>query len=484
MLKKVVNILVAFSLILLVGCASTSKMDVSDASKLDRTKAPEAGNPKPVVFPKFQEATLSNGLDLIVIENNKLPMVFISFTLRGGSYFDGDKIGVSSLTSTLLTKGTTNRTAMEIANEVDFLGSDLGSTSTWDANRLTIRTLKKNLSQSTDILVDCLLNPTFAEDELKREVTQRLAGIKQGKTEPNNLAEIQFAKVIFGETPYGNPSTGTETSLNNITVTDLKAFYKKYFLPNNSFCVISGDITLNEAVALLEEKLKDWKKGEDVKKDIVTAELPSKPRVVVVDRMGAVQSAIRVGSVGMDRTNPDYFKLSTLNTYLGGYFRAQLTQKLREEKSYTYGVSSGFDARLFPGPFAVRTSVGSEVTALAIDDIFEEIKKVSTTLIADDRFNEVKNYIMGSFPTGIQTNMQVASAVSNLKLYGLPMNYYDNYISSIQKITKEDLKQVAEKYLDVSKMSIVISGDNETIAPTLEKFGTVESVDADGRVLR
>jgi predicted Zn-dependent peptidase len=237
-------------------------------------------------------------------------------------------------------------------------------------------------------------------------------------------------------------------------------------------------------VALLEEKLKDWKNGKSLL--VATADDPKVPatKVVVVNRDGAVQSAIRIGCLIPDRANPDINKLSTLNTYLGGYYRSQLFQKLREEKSYTYGVSSSVDARLFIGIFAVRTQVGSQFTEGAVEDILDEIKKLSTTPIPDDRLNEVKSYLIGSFPMQIQTDAQVANLLSSLKLYNLPMNYYDNYISSVQKTTKEDLMKIAQKYLDVSKMSIVISGDNETIAPTLEKFGSVESVDADGQPLK
>jgi zinc protease len=475
MFKRIINIVVAFLLLLSIGFAQ---------SKLDRSKAPIPDKPKSVTFPKFQESTLSNGLNLIVVENHKFPTVFISFTFKGGSYYDEDKVGLSTITSELLIKGTPNRTAMQIANEVDFLGSNLNSSSTWDMNRLTMRSLKKNLSQSLEILSDCILNPSFTEEELQREVAQMFARIKNNKTQPDYLAETQFSKVVFGdEHPYGKVST--EASLSSITVADLKNFYSKYFIPNNSYCLISGDIILQEAVSLLEEKLKDWKeKSSEKQKDNITPNFPSIPKVVLVEKTDAVQSAVRVGCVGIARTNPDYLKLVTLNVYLGGYFRSQLSQKLREEKSYTYGVSSGFDARLQPGPFAVRTSVASEVTAPAIEDILEEIKKLSTSLIPDDRFNEVKNYMMGSFPISIQTNTQVASSISNLKLYGLPMDYYDNYISNIQKITREDLKQVAEKYLDVSKLSIVVSGDNKTVAPTLSEFGNVESVDADGNPIK
>jgi predicted Zn-dependent peptidase len=376
---------------------------------------------------------------------------------------------------------------MQIANEIAFLGSSLNSYATSDGNNIIASTLKKNLNKTLDILADCILNPTFAEDELKREVTQRLAGIKQGKTDPNTLAENRFTKVVFGDDmPYGNSISGTETSLNSITVSDLKTFYTNYFIPNNTFCIVSGDITLEEAVALLEEKLKGWEKGKSHLVDTADdSKVSTTTKVVVVNRDAAVQSAIRIGCLIPDKANPDINKLSTLNTYLGGYYQSQLFQKLREEKSYTYDVSSSIDARLFKGVFAVRTQVGSQFTEGAVEDILDEIKKLSTTPIPDDRLNEVKSYLIGSFPImQLQTNFQVTYLLSSLKLYNLPLNYYDNYISSVQGTTKEDLMKIAQKYLDVSKMSIVISGDNEIIAPMLSKFGNVESVDANGQPLK
>jgi zinc protease len=374
---------------------------------------------------------------------------------------------------------------MQIANEIAFLGSSLNSYATSDGNSITASTLKKNLEQTFDIIADCILNPTFTEDELQREVTQRLASIKQGKTDPNTLAETRFTKIVFGDMPYGDPINGTETSLNKITVSDLKAFYTNYIIPNNTYCIISGDITLSEAKALVERRLKEWNNNESrLVNKIDDFKVSSTDNVIVVNRDGAVQSAIRIGCLIPDKANPDINKLSTLNTYLGGYYRSQLFQKLREEKSYTYGVSSSIDARLFTGIFAVRTQVGSQFTEGAVEDILDEIKKLSTTPIPDDRLNEVKSYLIGSFPMQIQTNAQVADLLVFLKLYNLPMNYYDNYISSVQGTTKEDLMKIAQKYLDVSKMSIVISGDNEIIAPTLSKFGNVESVDADGQPLK
>jgi zinc protease len=453
-------------------------------SGLDRSKSPKAEKPKEVSFPKFKEAVLSNGLGVIVVENHDQPVVFVSITTRGGSYFDDQKPGLSSLVSELLIKGTGKRNAMQIAQEIDFLGAELNSSSSWDANKVSIKLLKKNIDKGLDIFSDCIINPSFPEEELSREINQRMAELKHSKSEPNYLAEINFSKVLYGNLPYSKPVSGDENSLKTIMSDDLKKFFSKYFLPGNSFCVVTGDITLNEAVSLLESKLSGWKKGEEVRSVYKKFEINNQKKIVVVDKKDAVQSSIRIGCIALDRNNPDFFAAYVLNTYLGGYFRSQLNLNLREKNSYTYGASSGFDARMLPGPFSVKTQVASAVTTQAVTEIFNEIDALVKKTIPDERLTEVKNFIIGSFPVGIQTNSQVAGAISNIKLFGLPLNYYDNYVSSIQKITKADVVKAAKKYLDSSKLSIVISGDSKSITEGLKKFGSVEVVDAEGNPLK
>jgi zinc protease len=452
--------------------------------KLDRSKPPKTEKPKEITFPKFKEAVLSNGLELVVVENHVQPTVFISVTVKGGSYFDDKKSGLSSLVSELLTKGSSKLNAVEIAHEVDFLGAELNSSSSWDANKIIIKLLKKNLNKGLDLFSDCIINPVFPADELSREITQRLAELQNNKTEPTYLSETRFSKVLYDSLPYSNQISGDENSLKMITADDLKNFYKKYFLPNNAYCIVVGDITLEEIIPLLESKLSAWKKGEKVNNVYNKIEIKNKKRIVVVDKKDAVQSSIRVGCIGIDRKSPDYLTLSLLNTYLGGYFRSQLNLNLREKNSYTYGAHSGFETRKLTGPFAIKTEVASGVTAPALTEILKEVERVTKYDISDDRFNEVKNFMIGSFPIGIQTPGQVGSAISNLKLYELPLNYYDSYVASIQKITRADVKKAAQKYLDLSKLSIVISGDSKIIKDSLKKFGNVEVLDADGNPLK
>jgi len=294
------------------------------------------------------------------------------------------------------------------------------------------------------------------------------------------LAEKYFSKVIYKNLPYANSTIGDESSLEKISVNDLKEYYSKFFQPSNAFCVVVGDITLEEIEPILENKFASWKNISNISKEYIKFEIDNNRKVVIIDKKDAVQSSIRIGCISIDRTSPDFVIASVLNTYLGGYFRSQLNLNLREKNSYTYGASSGFDARMLNGPFVVRTEVGSEVTAPAVNEILKEIDALSKKDIPKDRFEEVKNFIVGSFPIGIQTPSQIAAAVSVIKLYNLPSNYYDNYVANIHSVTKDDIKKFAKKYLDISKLSIVISGDSKLIKDSLSKFGNVQILDADG----
>jgi len=470
---RVINVFCLFVLIISLSFSQKNE-------KLDRSKPPKISKPDKISFPKYREKQLSNGLQLVVIENHFQPTVFVSVTVKAGSYFDADKPGVSSLVSELLTKGTKTKNALQIAREIDFLGAELNSNSNWDANRLSLKILKKNFEKGLDLFTECLLSPTFPEEELKREITQRLAALQHEKTDPNFLAEKYFSKVIYKNLPYANSTIGDESSLEKISVNDLKEYYSKFFQPSNAFCVVVGDITLEEIEPILENKFASWKNISNISKEYKKFEIDNNRKVVIIDKKDAVQSSIRIGCISIDRTSPDFFIASVLNTYLGGYFRSQLNLNLREKNSYTYGASSGFDARMLNGPFVVRTEVGSEVTAPAVNEILKEIDALSKKDIPKDRFEEVKNFIVGSFPIGIQTPSQIAAAVSVIKLYNLPSNYYDNYVANIHSVTKDDIKKFAKKYLDISKLSIVISGDSKLIKDSLSKFGNVQILDADG----
>ncbi|MEN3038100.1 MAG: pitrilysin family protein [Candidatus Kryptonium sp.] len=286
---------------------------------------------------------------------------------------------------------------------------------------------------------------------------------------------------MFAGHPYGNESGGNEESIQKLKRDEIVKFYQKHFIPNNSFIIFAGDITPAEAVPLVEKYFGAWKKGANPHKKFKDVKNISQTRVVIVDKPGAVQSAIRVGHIGIDRKNKDYVKVFTLNTLLGGYFNSRINMNLRETRGYTYGASSSFDARFYPGPFVVSTDVRNEVTDSSIVEIIKELKRLIDEPVSEDELKMAKDYIVGSFPLQIETPAQVASRIMTIEIYGLPRDFYDRFREEVKKITAKDIQETAKKYLHPDKLLIVVSGNSKQIKSKLDKFGPVTVYDADGK---
>jgi len=470
MLKKIGMLF----MVILLSTVSNSQ------EKIDRTKPPKPGPESKVKFPSYYEKMLPNGLKVIVIENHEQPIVYVSFVVKSGSTYDGELPGLASVTAELLTKGTKTRSATQIAEEIDFVGGSLNATASWDATNVSVLVLKKYLGVGVDILQDVVLNPTFPEEEIERVKTQRLASIKQSKAEAGYLAGVRFSKELFAGHPYANESGGNEESIQKMKRDDLVKFYQTHFIPNNSFIIFAGDITPSEALPLVEKYFGGWKKGKNPHKEFQTVKDVNQTKVVIVDKPGAVQSAIRIGHLGIDRKNKDYVKVYTLNTLLGGYFNSRINMNLRETHGYTYGASSFFDARIYPGPFIVSADVRNEVTDSSIAEVIKELKRIIDEPVPEDELKMAKDYIVGSFPLQIETPAQVASRVMTIEIYGLPKDFYDRFREEVKKITAKDIQETARKYLHPDKLLIVVSGNSKQIKPVLEKFGPVVVYDADG----
>lgn len=459
---------------------------MSQVDKLDRTKPPKPKPPKDLIFPDYFDTTLQNGLNLLVIENNKIPSVSIRLVFKdAGSFRDNGVPGIASITAELLTKGTRSRNALQIADDVDFYGATLSSGSDWDGSYVTLSCLKKHLDKVIDVLSDVVLNPQFSQDELDRLKEQRISSIIHGKSEPSVLSDRLFNKIVFGDYPYGQPSEGTEESVKNVTREQIIEFYKKYYNPKNLIIAFVGSINKDEATKIINDKFQSWSDNSTVAENnnpgMKTEYAPN--RVYIADKPEAVQSNLRIGHIGIARNNPDFIAVTVMNTILGGYFGSRINYNLREKHGYTYGARSGFSARLFPGDFSVDTDVRNEVTDSSITLIIEELKRIISEEVTDDELQLVKNYLTGIFPLQLETANAVATRVINLKLYGLPKDYYSTYISKINTLTKEDILNTAKKYIIPGSIYIVLSGNSKVIKDKLKKFGDVMVFDTDGKLI-
>ncbi len=450
---------------------------------LDRSKQPKPGPPKDVQFPEYFDTILPNGVNLLVIENNKIPAVSVRLVFReAGSFYDGAKFGLASLTAELLTKGTKNRSATQIAEEIDFIGGNLNSGSDWDGSYVSLSLLKKHLNTGIGVLADVVLNPVFDEEEISRVKEQRLSSILQGKDDAGNLSDKMFNKVVFENYPYAFPSEGTEESVKALKKADFIDFYSGKYTSNNLIIAFVGNITREEALNIMAEYFQPLKQSSKTENPVINDPGFNKENAVyIVNKPGAVQSNLRIGHLGIPRNNPDYIAVSIMNTILGGYFGSRINFNLREKHGFTYGARSSFNPRKQGGDFSVDTDVRNDVTDTSVTLIIEELKKIIAEEITDEELETVKNYMTGIFPLQLETANAVASRVINLKLYDLPRDYYNTYISKINSLSKQDILDAAKKYIHPDKLSIVVSGDAGAIKDKMSKFGSVKIYDADGK---
>lgn len=441
--------------------------------QVDRSKKPSPGPPRPLILPKVQRATLSNGLKIMLVEYHQLPIVQFNLVVQTGAAADpADKAGLATLTLRMIDEGTKTRTALQIAEELDFIGANLSTSTSYDGCFVGLLTLKEHLATAVDVYADVILNPTFPPKEFERVRKELLTALIQQRDQPAAVATNVFAKRLYGENhPYGRPSEGTESSVSKITVDDLKSFYDTYVRPNNATLVVVGAVKLSELLPILERSLGAWKSKRVPEVNIPAPADRANAAVYLVDKPQAAQSQIRVGHFGLPRSTPDYFPVLVMNTILGGGFNSRLNWNLREQKGYTYGTGSAFHFRKGAGPFTTMGGFHTNVTDSSVMEILKEIRRLRTEEVPAADLQFAKDFLTRSVPRSFETPGQIAAQLSSLVLYGLPDNYFDTYIQNIESVTAADVKRVAEKYLQPDAMLIAIVGDVAVIKSGLEKLG-------------
>lgn len=445
--------------------------------KIDRTSPPRSGTFAKTSFPKYDTFSVG-GIPVYLIENHNQPYVgVLAYFRTGATQDDVSTQGLASFVAEMMTKGTANRTAPEIAEAIDFVGGSLGSNAGWDATTVSVSLLKKHLGLGVDLLTDVLRNATFSDEELSRAKMQRLASIQHAKSDAGYLADTLFTKVHFEGHPYSLEALGTEESVPSLSSALLKDRYSKFITPTNAFLVASGDITPAEFTELFAGRLAGWQSAEREPKVLAPANNISSTQIALIKKEDAVQSAIRLGHVGIHRAHPDYIPATVMNVILGGYFNSRINQNLREKNGFTYGARSYFDTRKQTGAFVVSTEVRTEVTRRAVEEILFEMKNLRDGGVTDDELTMVKNYIVGSFPLSLETPQQVAGRLAAIPLFALGADYYDTYIETVRSLTKEDINRAAAAYLKPDNVLLTVSGNTDVLPTELAGLGEITLYD-------
>lgn len=454
---------------------------------LDRTVRPIGKSAPKIQLPQIQKTTLKNGLNVWLVEHHELPVVAFNLVIQAGSDHDGSKLGLAAMTADLLDEGTKNRDALKISDDLESIGATLNVNSSFDGSFLSMSTLTKHIDKALDVFADVLINPTFSDKEFQRLKKQRLTSLLQQRDQPVAIANNAFSYILYGsEHPYGNNVTGTEASLNAMLATDAENFYKMYYRPNNATLLVVGDVKLNEISSTIEKVLSEWKKQDVPGMEIPKPNQVSKRVVYLIDKPGAAQSEIRIGFPALARSTPDYFPVLVMNRMLGGQFASRINMNLREKHGYTYGARSGFSFLKGAGPFSASAGVTTAKTDSSLIEFFNELNKMHDDGMTSEELSFVKKGAIGGFALGFETPGQIASQLQSIVLYGLPENYFENYLTNIDNVSLKDITDVSKKYLDTTKMVVIVVGDLSVIKEGVLalKLGDVEYRDADGKLLK
>jgi len=433
--------------------------------KPDRSKPPAIGPAPQLTLPPIQKRTLSNGLSVWIVEAHKVPLVQVNFLVQAGSADDpAGKFGIASLTAAMLDEGAGTRSALQIADEVDFLGANLSTTSSFDASAVRLNVPSARLAAALPIMADVALRPMFPQAELDRLRQERLTTLLQARDDATQVAPMAFARTVFGGTHrYGTSALGTTVTLKAFTTSDLRSFHASMYQPSAATLVVVGDVQVNTVLPLLEKYFGGWRTvGGTARTPVALAPQLTQAQVAIVDMPGAEQSQVRIGWVGVPRSTPDYFTLQVLNTILGGSFTSRLNQNLREKNQFTYGASSRFDMRLSAGPFFAGAGIQTDKTTDALREFFNELNAITKPVSAEE-LTKAKNYLALGFPSEFETIGDLASHLEEMIVYKLPDNFFDRYIANIQAVTAEAVQKAAATYIQPGRFAVVIAGDRKAI---------------------
>lgn len=456
---------------------------------VDRSRVPAAGAPPEAVLPKLERATLSNGLKVILAERHQVPVVNLELLVDAGAAADPAGLpGAAQMTAQVLTAGTARRNALQVSDESDRLGAQVGAAARRDLSTVSLSAIKANLDASLDLWGDLILNPAFDEREFRRAQKQALAAIQREQSQPTSIAGRVLARTAYGAGhPYGTPASGTSGSVMKLTRADLVKFHQDWFKPNNATVVVAGDTTLSKITPKLEKLFAGWKSGETPKKAIAVVEHQPAAAVYLVDRPGAQQSVVLAGHVAPPRNTPDEIAFETMNNLLGGAFISRVNMNIREDKHWSYGARTAFQPARSQRLYYVNAPVQSDKTKETMVELKKELTGIAGSRPATpEEMDMARENQTLRLPGSRETSGQVLDSIVDLVQFNLPDDWYNTYSARVRALTQRDITAAAEKLIRPDRLIWVVVGDRARIEAGIRElnYGEVRVVDADGNPVK
>ncbi|MFT3745095.1 MAG: pitrilysin family protein [Pyrinomonadaceae bacterium] len=427
------------------------------------------------------ETTLDNGLRVVIVENERLPLVSYRLAFECGDV--NDPIGSTGLTSAMtamLTEGTENYTSLQLAEKIERLGSSIGASASDDFTIVSASALSLYSSEILHLLAEVVLRPTFPESELDLYRRNTVEHLKFQRSQPGFLAGEQASRQIYGEHPYATVSPSA-ADVEKIDRDTLIKYHAATFTPNRAMFMVVGDVNRDEFLAEVNELFGDWQPGT-----VETPSFPQPPKrdsrtLTIVDRPGSAQSNIVITNLGVKRVDPDYFPLIVMNQVLGAGASSRVFMNLREEKGYTYGAYTRLESKRLAGDFEATAEVRSSVTGESLKEFFYELDRIRSEKVGEEELQDAKNFLTGVFPIRAETQEGLTNLIVNQQLYGLPDDYLQTYRDNVNAVSIDEVQRVAVKHIRPDEMAIVIVGDAEEVLPQAREYAdSIEIFDTEG----
>jgi zinc protease len=455
-------------------------------SSFDRTVEPAFG-PDPLLnVPTIWSEELSNGIKIYGIEQNELPLVDFAITIKGGMLLDDmNKIGVANLITDEMMEGTINKTPIELEEAIDELGSSISMYTTKESIVIRANCLATKFNDTYSLIEEILFEPRWDEKEFARIKDETVELINRQKTDPSTVVTNVFNKLIYGnDNILSNSTMGTVESVNSITIEDLKNYYDNNFVPEFTRITIAGDVSEKAATDVFKSLEQKWENRNVEFPSIVVPEMMNKSKIYFVDFPNAKQSAIRIGSLGLSYTDPDFYKATVMNYKLGGSFNGIVNMILREEKGYTYGARTGFNGSFYPGTFVASSSVRSNTTFESTTIFFNEMKAYREGIPEED-LDFTKNALIKSNARRFETLGALRGMLDNIAKYNLAFDYVKEREDEVRDMTLEEHRMLAQKYINPDIMTCVIAGDAKTQLKKMKELNRGEPIllDKEGNIV-
>ncbi len=446
--------------------------------KLDRSIKPEDKIPSKFHLPGIHNFKLENGVDTYLVENKKLPIVKMSLVSPSGSRFDpyGNE-GLAYLTALTVDEGAGNFDALQLADEIDKLGSSIELSSSADHIFINLTSLEENFENTLKLFASIINEPHFEKVSFERERKKQKTKIDQMFDDPGYIAANAFQKVIFKNTGYEKPIVGYSSSVEHIELSAVKNYFQKFFKSCEVKLLGVSSIETDRMNELLNKYLGNSAFDSSLNDDEYKFQ-SLEPKLYFINKEGAAQSEIICGHLVKQRNDQDFFAAKLANSILGGQFTSRINLNLREDKGYTYGAHSAISYNSRTGYFTLSASVQSDYTLDSIKEIRKEIKLIKDD-IRDDEIEFAKSSLVKQFPSMFETYSQLIKRIKSLVLFDLPETYYDDYIQSIWDVTKGDILRAANDYIPTNRVCYFVVGDKEKIGDELFSVPELDFIELD-----